>query len=1217
MSSPSNAPMGTLEPLTNCESGIAAARERSVVTEPDLETDFERIRTSLYTEAFQSCTKIEGLESSRVGKFTGPLLRFLRCRCGDDEEDLRTWTTHFEEVAQSFLNIADLETFRDFEYYLEMSVLIVLVELHVTFESNYDPISTCVDIKNVYLGFREFLIWFFSTSEKYQSPVDFIRCRFEDVNPEEVMRLHIVLGRVFGMGEVGRVFGGEAEEDDENAQEETLSIAADHLRECGRIFSTMNDLECASGAYCDAVRVAINSKNLEKAVSILMDALEALLAQDGEEVDSLWVFVKLVSDKYLWKKEYIQAIELLKKGLELAWKVSNANRRWYRAVHMEWTLGHAFLVLCSYDDVGSPLQAAGFNHLRTALGNLGDAPNAERGNLSLEDWTFLRKGVGVTLANELISHNQFREAQEQIDRMCCQSLTNSKEHYLYKSTAACAQFESGAQAEGLKAFEEVLASVKNDSTLQCDEVFQAELLATYALLLDRHGDDVKRNDALKRVRSLLQKNPDFLKRNFDYWSRCLPKTLEIHLANKDISSAFGLFQDVEPAMMSSNEASQNSSTFNLVLAKLFNGVNDVERAEEYLESYQDIMSGPTSDEMEPELADGQVKWEEKMLRHKRRLEETDKLSSTRRFENKMIVASFLSRKEMGYEGLREVMALGEELPKNFVEGLDSALLVWSYIVNKKHSEAEEECEIAIKRCEAMEESHPHRSLALANLYKCKAIGAMQLQDCDKAKYWIEKARPLVNGASFLVRLSAMIATHEEQGAEKEEDILKEVINLSAKEQRQYSSTMDSAWIWTLESNVMFYGMMERLLNRKAEHPLEALLWAERSRMRLFMHVSAERAEASSHASKFDENDEYAKDVVKGVVGQCGCNVAIIEYSYAKIEGLLFVYLVCINQTSGELKVSLIQCINLDDEVKEKWHMSPEELVDNVRLAITDASEEGDRQAKIYLTYLHDLLFPQRIRQPLKYHFHTLGLAPQGPLSFLPFHALYDSVEGQYLIQQFKIFYIPSLRTLGHCFDLQLKRPTWRSSTNVGRAFVAGNPFPMGRNEAQLDGAEQEAKEVAKILGVRPCVREQMTKGAVKEGLCGNSVVLLATHARYDPEGALVLRAVDDRHNSTDPDVLIHTDIEETLSAQEISKLPVNAGLVVLDGCETGKGKVTSEGVIGLGRSVLQAGASTVVLSLWKVHDETTKTLITGALYLLYILRLVCSVSTRFFHIFEF
>jgi len=103
-------------------------------------------------------------------------------------------------------------------------------------------------------------------------------------------------------------------------------------------------------------------------------------------------------------------------------------------------------------------------------------------------------------------------------------------------------------------------------------------------------------------------------------------------------------------------------------------------------------------------------------------------------------------------------------------------------------------------------------------------------------------------------------------------------------------------------------------------------------------------------------------------------------------------------------------------------------------------------------------------------------------------------------------------------------------------------------------------------------------------------VHFASHGCINPEhpelSALVLTLVDSRGNSQDGLLRLH----------EIYNLQLNADLVVLSACETGLGAVVSgEGLVGLTRGFMYAGARHVVVSLWQINDEATSELM-KALY---------------------
>jgi CHAT domain-containing protein len=169
-----------------------------------------------------------------------------------------------------------------------------------------------------------------------------------------------------------------------------------------------------------------------------------------------------------------------------------------------------------------------------------------------------------------------------------------------------------------------------------------------------------------------------------------------------------------------------------------------------------------------------------------------------------------------------------------------------------------------------------------------------------------------------------------------------------------------------------------------------------------------------------------------------------------------------------------------------------------------------------------------------------------------------------------------------------------------RSALAGNEDALAALP-RLPGTREEVAAVAGVSGqytmlLGPEATEQeMVRLAETGELGGFGTIHIATHALVDDErperSALVLSQVD----LPDPleSAVAGTRIYDGLvTAEEILRdWDLNADLVTLSACETGLGKeVTGEGYVGFAHAFLQAGARSLLVSLWKVEDTATSLL---------------------------
>lgn len=239
-----------------------------------------------------------------------------------------------------------------------------------------------------------------------------------------------------------------------------------------------------------------------------------------------------------------------------------------------------------------------------------------------------------------------------------------------------------------------------------------------------------------------------------------------------------------------------------------------------------------------------------------------------------------------------------------------------------------------------------------------------------------------------------------------------------------------------------------------------------------------------------------------------------------------------------------------------------------------------------LRELHQLLIePIADLLPADPNQHVI-FVPHQSLFLIPFAALKDA-NGKYLIEQHTILTAPSIQTLA----LTQRHTPPSQPPRAADVLVVGNPtmpsLPDLTDLADLPAAKQEAETIARLFDTQPLLGAAATETQVVQQMAQAQIIHLATHGllQYgnpqasgisDIPGAIVLAP-----SSSD---------DGLLTAAEIFQLKLKAQLIVLSACDTGRGDITGDGVVGLSRAMITAGVPSVIVSLWAVPDAPTSEL---------------------------
>jgi CHAT domain-containing protein/tetratricopeptide (TPR) repeat protein len=185
----------------------------------------------------------------------------------------------------------------------------------------------------------------------------------------------------------------------------------------------------------------------------------------------------------------------------------------------------------------------------------------------------------------------------------------------------------------------------------------------------------------------------------------------------------------------------------------------------------------------------------------------------------------------------------------------------------------------------------------------------------------------------------------------------------------------------------------------------------------------------------------------------------------------------------------------------------------------------------------------------------------GALHYLPFHALRNN--GQYLCDVHTISYAPSATVFALCQN--------KATCDAANSVVLGIP------DERAPHILAEVQSVAALLPRSELfLGEQATADVLRQRGASSGVLHIATHGKYRQDNPMFsgIRLGDGY-----------------LNLYDLYQLRLNARLVTLSGCATGMNFVsTGDELLGLQRGLFCAGATSLLLSLWDVHDRSTSEL---------------------------
>jgi len=285
----------------------------------------------------------------------------------------------------------------------------------------------------------------------------------------------------------------------------------------------------------------------------------------------------------------------------------------------------------------------------------------------------------------------------------------------------------------------------------------------------------------------------------------------------------------------------------------------------------------------------------------------------------------------------------------------------------------------------------------------------------------------------------------------------------------------------------------------------------------------------------------------------------------------------------------VTCENrsLDDTMSH----TDQQCDDGTESASRDGTVEENAEPNLHAL---KVLYNTLIAPVLPHVLHDdIVIVPDATMYTVPFAALRNS--RRFLSESKRIRLVPSIAVLKLLQECPVDHHSQHGALVVGNPSVGEVMFKgKQRTFSNLLSAGVEALCISNLLEdaarrrqvdmtVTLLTESQATRNAVlakmKEAV---AIIHIAAHGSSDT-GEIVLAPITSHDRSSIPE-----EQDYLLTMKEVQEVGVKAQLVVLSCCHSGRGEIRAEGMIGMSRSFLAAGARAVVASLWAISDVVTQ-----------------------------